>query len=525
MSKFSLLFYSLLCLLLLRCSKSPQPLDLFTAPDTVSVAFYNVENLFDFYNDGTEYPEYVPNAFNWTRSIQQRKTQLTADVIAALESDIVGLCEIENFRALKQLRDTLKNRGHFFPYIAIATSTSAVTTALLSRFTITEATSHPVPFSSSSRFRSILEADVVIGKDTLKLFINHWPSKFNSESSRVLAASVLRERLSEIAHGTDYIIMGDLNSNYNEHVTFHTEGFNDTEGKTGINHLLRTASTVPGCFTIRYTTKATLLEQECYKSHYNLWLEIPEDERWSYVFRGAGQTLDHFLLPRSLFDSSGISYLDNSFEVFDWNGRLLRDGIPYRWQMHFRGNQRYHSGRGYSDHLPIRARFVRHPFSSDSSQSSFENPVCSLLRIQGEFETGRDGWVSADSRFRVRRDTTDASSGRFSLQIEGFSPDRNVSAAKCRVHRPPAVSLLSLDLKGSGKILFRIRAENSSWIHYVAPQFREAKAPRYFLLNQQLWRRITLPLPRGEEGADIEIEIRAGRDTPFDFRIDRVSLE
>ncbi|KMQ52809.1 hypothetical protein CHISP_0030 [Chitinispirillum alkaliphilum] len=521
----TLLYALLLCVYLASCRRPPEPISLSPAPDTITIAFYNVENLFDFYKDGTEYPEYVPNAFNWTRDIQITKTQNTADVLQALNADILALCEIENRRVLRQLRDTLRNRGDHFPYMATGESTTAVTTALLSKFKITGTQSHPVPFSSGRRVRAILEADILVGDDTLKLFINHWPSKFNPESNRLKAASILKERLLSLDKNTDYIILGDLNSNYNEYVTFHTEGFNDTEGKTGINHLLGTAQTTPGCFTISYTQKYDLKSNTENLLHYNLWLELPEKDRWSYIFRGAGQTLDHILLPSSLFNSSGFSYLDNSFKAFCWDGKLLRDGVPYRWQMHFRGRERYHSGRGYSDHLPIKARFVRHPYTFDTDLI-MEETACSLRFVLGEFETGKDGWVSANSQFTVRRDTLKPASGNYSLRISGKHPTRNVSAAKCRLLPDPHATSLALDLRGSGKISFRIRYEDGEWVYFNAPYFTQTSVPRYFEPRTNSWERFTLPLPSGGNSeSDIKVEIRAGRGEFFDFFIDRVKLK
>ncbi|MDG5815277.1 hypothetical protein QA601_09320 [Chitinispirillales bacterium ANBcel5] len=496
-------------------------------PDTVTVAFYNVENLFDFVLDGTEYREYRPGAFNWTEEIQQRKVSLTADVIEALEADLMGLCEVENIRVLRELNDTLKNRGAHYPYLSVAKSTSAVTTALMSRFPIIRFRSHPVHFGSSHRYRSILEADVRIEQDSLKLFINHWPSKFNEESSRLKAANILKQRLNSLPENTEYLILGDLNSNYNEHTTFHTEGFNDTRGRTGINYALSTAQTSPDCFTIRYKRPSDMVEPMGRFIHYNLWLELPENERRSYVFRGSGQTLDHFLLPPTLFNTTGFSYLSNSFEVFCWEGQLLRDDVPFRWQMRFRGNQRYHVGEGYSDHLPVRAQFVRHPFTFDST--TIYKP-CSLKTVPGVFGSGRDGWVSADTRFKVQRDTSVAKLGKYSLKVSGFHSQRNVSAAKCRFFcskRAKNASTVQMYIRGTGKLSFRLRGDQQDWIYYNYPDFKPASHPRYPLVTTgSLWKRISLALPENIEVCDsIELEIRAGRAQSFHFNVDGVFLK
>ncbi|MDR2728299.1 MAG: hypothetical protein LBB56_04140, partial [Chitinispirillales bacterium] len=142
-------------------------------PDTITAAFYNVENLFDFNLDGTEYEEYKPGAFGWTEEVQKKKLKNIAQVIAALESDIVGLCEIENVNVLRELQSELDKMDAVYPYAAAANAPkSATVTALLSKFPIREKFEYAVENS-----RSILEAAVGGGDGQLRVFVNHWPSK------------------------------------------------------------------------------------------------------------------------------------------------------------------------------------------------------------------------------------------------------------------------------------------------------------------------------------------------------------
>ena len=306
-------------------------------PDTITAAFYNVENLFDFNLDGTEYEEYKPGAFGWTEETQKKKLKNIAQVIAALESDIVGLCEVENMNVLSELQSELDKHNVVFPYATTANAPkSATVTALLSKFPIREKFEYTIENS-----RSILEAVVGSGDDNFRVFVNHWPSKRHPESKRIEAAVTLKKRIEELPPADDYIIIGDFNSNYNEFATFHTEGFNDTKGQTGINHILKTtaANTAPRS-SLTFICKGELAS--CGDCHYNLWLDLPEDKRESYVYRGAAQTIDNILVPPALFDAHGFSYLNGSFEVFTWDDKLLRDGIPYRWQMVYKGKVKYH---------------------------------------------------------------------------------------------------------------------------------------------------------------------------------------
>jgi hypothetical protein len=104
---------------------------------------------------------------------------------------------------------------------------------------------------------------------------------------------------------------------------------------------------------------------------YNLWLEIPESRRWSVNFFGKKDSPDSMIVSRGLYDKKGISYVDNSFDKFDPD-YLFDNSKVFRWQRADRGKGR-HLGKGYSDHLPIYAKFSTEPFCFASQQ----NPIFS----------------------------------------------------------------------------------------------------------------------------------------------------
>jgi hypothetical protein len=83
------------------------------------------------------------------------------------------------------------------------------------------------------------------------------------------------------------------------------------------------------------------------KIHYNLWLELKKEQRFSAMFRKEKNTPDNILLPHSLFDNKNISYIDDSFKVFK---------PPYLYQN--KKLNRWKRYKGYSDHLPILATFT-----------------------------------------------------------------------------------------------------------------------------------------------------------------------
>jgi endonuclease/exonuclease/phosphatase family metal-dependent hydrolase len=322
--------------------------------DTVVCLCYNVENLFDLVDDGTEYPEYRPGQCNWGHETFTRKLENISSVIAAAAADIVVLCEIENLRALSQLRRSLSRKRKSYKYYAIGDrpNRTATCTAVLSRLPIVGQRSHAIPKLGESFTRNLLEADVKMGACTLKVFAVHWPSKRNPESHRVAAAEVLRKRLEELPPGTDYVLAGDFNADLNECEAFEGRKLDDTQGRTGLNHVLRTVSSAPG-ERPDYIDETELVKASDGSCHYDLWFELRAPYRFSYVHRKKRLTLDHILLPAALYDGRGAEYVDNSFDVFRWNGRLLYDGKPYRWRMQWTRRGKRHVGEGYSDHLPL----------------------------------------------------------------------------------------------------------------------------------------------------------------------------
>ena len=313
----------------------------------VKIASYNVENLFDMNRDGTEYEEYIPNGdWGWNDEMYRTKLNHTATVIRGIGADIIGLQEIESESALKELKAEINRQGLYYPYYAFAkTRNSAVNVALLSRYPIQSALKHPVNYNG--KYRDILEAKINIDGTSLRVFVNHWKSKSGPESERVACAKRLLLRLKELPENEPFILMGDFNSHYEEYKTFlKSRKLNDTEGITGINHILHTINDEENPIT--YASLKTSTD-----TLYNLWYELDEEKRWSHQFRGKGEGLDNIIIPHSLADGKGIEYVPGSFGRYDPD-YLFYKGKVYRWQQSSRYPKR-HLGEGYSDHLPVYA--------------------------------------------------------------------------------------------------------------------------------------------------------------------------
>jgi hypothetical protein len=407
--------------------------------------------------------------------------------------------------------------------MADAPSGASTAPCLLSKYAIAHVNSFGG--SGSSAKRNILEADIDLGGMSLKVFVNHWPSKMHPESQRIALAQALHERIAALPQGTEYAIVGDLNSDYDQWSRTRSEKLDDSRGRVGINHELHTIIESEGRFA-SYVSKLDLCSGACPQSHYDLWLDCPEEFRFSAKYRGAPQTLDHILLPAALFDSMGLSYCDNSFEAFTANGKLLRDGAPLRWQMKGYGKRRFHVGEGYSDHLPVRARLVRKGYACAPAATPARKAP---LPVTGGFEASFDGWLGCNGGFVLSRDTSAAFAGRASLRISGPAAVKNGCAARAVLERGALNAgrrqTIGIAIRGSGKLSVRIRSGTGKWRYYNGPSFTPSNSARYLQVAIPRWKVISLPFTSDMPGSqEMEIEVRAGKEAPFEFSIDEVKV-
>jgi len=312
-----------------------------------TVASYNVENFFDLVNDNNEYNEFIPNTnTQWNEKNFNIKLNNLLKVINDLDADIIALQEIEN-RELMQI--LMKKLPQYSYYSFIKYPQSPIGIGILSKIKIKDNKNLDVKFRTKL-FRPILETTFVYENAEFKIFNNHWPSKSSAESYRIKYAKNLQERLEKLPKDYDYILIGDFNSNYNESQTFkNNQRLDNTRGITGINQILNTT------LDDQFVTINNILEIEK-RVHYNLWLDLPSNERFSYKFKSQNNTPDNILLAPALFDTKRISYIQNSFQVFKPN-YLYQNNVINRWQVEENKLNIIHKGIGFSDHLPIYAKF------------------------------------------------------------------------------------------------------------------------------------------------------------------------
>ena len=304
----------------------------------LKIATYNVENLFDLKKSGHEYKEYIPYTYsNWNDKTYNTKLNNLTKVIKDINADIIALQEIESLQALKDLRLKLQKSGLYYQYYKIANrKNTTIKVALLSKIPFQYA--KEVFVTSSYKYRNILEVKFSINNQNLYLFINHWKSKSGPESKRIVSAKYLRQRIKEIGVNKNIILLGDFNSDYEEYLKFKRKRrHNNTNGKTGLNHVLRSINKDNQLF-------------------YNLWYDIDEKERWTYIFRGKKEALDNILITKPLQNNKDIYYKPLSITSYK-PSYLLKGKNIYRWKTTWK-KPRKHKGKGYSDHLAVIAEFV-----------------------------------------------------------------------------------------------------------------------------------------------------------------------
>ncbi len=336
------------------------------------VASYNVENLFDLTKQNTEYKEYLPNTkANWNNKTFNTKINNVIKVIKDINADIIALQEIENKNILIHLKKRLPSYKY---YSFIKYPRSAVGVGFLSKIKIKENRQIDVKFRNKL-FRPILESTFEVDNIEFKIFNNHWPSKRVAESYRIKYAKTLKDRVDKLPRDYDYILLGDFNSNYDELITFkNNKKLNNTNGITGINQILNTSLEKN---PITYDD----ISKEKRKIHYNLWLDLKTQDRFSNKFRKNNNTPDNIILSPALFDTKKISYIKSSFDVFKPN-YLYKNNKVNRWQFSGYKYSKKHLGKGYSDHLPIYASFSTNKEDTNVAKKVLKNQKKHLDSIE-----------------------------------------------------------------------------------------------------------------------------------------------
>ncbi len=211
-----------------------------------TIAFYNLENLFDFRNDAKTFDEdFLPNSQKrWDKKRYFKKIEKLGRVISMIGSAseglsaeeqenppaIIGLAEVENKRVLHDLTQSTHLKQFNYRYIHFDSKDErGVDVALLydpERFT--EENTKTFDFylekenGRQDYTRDILLVSGKLNDEYVHILVNHWPSRREGQQESEVKRMTAAKKAIEIIEGiktqksnAKFIVMGDFNDNPN----------------------------------------------------------------------------------------------------------------------------------------------------------------------------------------------------------------------------------------------------------------------------------------------------------------------
>ena len=312
-----------------------------------TIAFYNLENLFDTENDPITFDDdRTPEGKDhWTKEIYQDKLKNMAKVIAEIGADvsgttpaIIGVCEVENRTVLEDLvnQKPLIKKDYGIIHFN-SPDRRGIDVALLYKKKLFTPTSYKAKelliYDDNDESKRVFTRDQLIVSgildgDKINLIVNHWPSRRGGEkrsrSKRIKAAKLNRQIIDSLFSEDPYakiITMGD---------------FNDDPTSPSIKKYLKAQQKKEGLSI---------------KELYNPMEDIAKKGLGSLAYRDNWNLFDQIIISTELTKKEFSSYrfykagIYNKTYLVNAHGRYK--GYPYR---------SYAEGRytgGYSDHFPV----------------------------------------------------------------------------------------------------------------------------------------------------------------------------
>ena len=311
-----------------------------------TVAFYNLENLFDTINDPTKYDEASPMMELKTNrsNVYKQKVRNMADVISKIgvgvahnSPAIIGVSEVENREVLEDLvNDPLlieKDYGIIHYHSPDARGIDVAMLYQKQLFTPTSTSSHELKiYDDTSRKRLYTRDQLLVSGnldgDLIHIIVNHWPSRSGGEAKsrpkRVAAAKLskyLVDSLQVVDPYAKVFIMGDLN---------------DDPSNASVKTVLNAKKD---------------REKVKFKDIYNPYESMFKNGIGTTAYRDAWSLFDQILITAPLLKKDFSSYRFYKAGIFNENFLTQKSGrfkgYPYR-SFGYSGFT-----EGYSDHFPV----------------------------------------------------------------------------------------------------------------------------------------------------------------------------
>ena len=213
-----------------------------------TIAFYNLENLFDISNDATKHDnDFLPQSDKrWTKKRYDRKLYKLGQVISKIGFDdtqkppaIVGLAEVENKNVIQDLIKSKDLELYNYDYVHYNSQDErGIDVAMIydkTVFTVERSKTYSVyledDIGDQDYTRDILLVSGMLHSEKIHCIINHWPSRREGElesmHKRMKAAEKVLEIIGAIRiedPNAKLLVMGDFNDNpSNESIKFLTQ--------------------------------------------------------------------------------------------------------------------------------------------------------------------------------------------------------------------------------------------------------------------------------------------------------------
>ncbi|MGB0806916.1 MAG: endonuclease/exonuclease/phosphatase family protein [Salibacteraceae bacterium] len=307
---------------------------------SIRVAFYNLENLFDTYDDTLKNDEsFLPDGdHHWNNYKYYEKSNNLGKTILSIGGwegvEIVGVCEVENRKVLEDLtKKTVLKQTNYEILHQESPDKRGIDVALLFRpdkIKIDTVQWIQVFLGVDARpTRDILYATLRTSNNAqLHVFVNHWPSRYGgqmkSDPKRKEAARTVRVYIDSIMQSNskaNILLMGD---------------FNDEPENESIDKVLKA------------TNDSTFSDS----THlYNLMSHI-HGNHGSHKYQGNWGVLDQFMVNQSLFKGQSHLKVMEGPLVFR-PPFLMTKETKYPGMKPYRTYTGFKYTGGYSDHLPI----------------------------------------------------------------------------------------------------------------------------------------------------------------------------
>jgi hypothetical protein len=306
--------------------------------DTIRLMFYNVENMFDTFDDSLKNDnDFLPGGLmRWNLTRYNKKiNSLYKTIIATGKWDppaIMAFCEVENRKVLEDIIfETYLSKFRYRIVHEDSPDRRGIDVCLIYREDKIEMISYRywIPNDMQKEeftTRSVLYSKFRIGTDTLHIIVNHWPSRrggvLSGEDLRVKIASTVKSKADSIIASTPLrarlIIVGDFNCTPDD-----AEMKSLTAPENGISHII------------------------------NLSEGLASKGKGTYKYMGTWEMIDQILVSDSFMKSKTGMYTDiDMFSVYDPGFLLIKDR-NYPGVTPFSTYRGFRYQGGFSDHLPV----------------------------------------------------------------------------------------------------------------------------------------------------------------------------